>query len=188
MIVSYNHMLCKLTSFLFSCSRAISARNPCRRVSQPSTPSGLAMIKCGTQHASCAAPAVSCLWTWSTSGRRARCTAGVTMATVRSLDVEDVMRWLDGLFIFNSLRVMCLRNDCFIFILVSIQHFGVSVLSSSSVMSILKLKARTGIWSTSAVSTATASWLERRMLWRMTSPSANPATWKTTLWWVSLHK
>lgn len=57
-----------------------------------------------------------------------------------------------------------------------------SVHSWSSVMSTLRPKARTGIWSTSAVLTVTASLPERRMSWRMTSLSASHATWRTTLW------
>lgn len=55
--------------------------------------------------------------------------------------------------------------------------------SWSSVTSTPRPRARTGIWSTSAVLTVTASLLGRRMSWRMTSLSASPATWRTTPWW-----
>jgi len=171
--------LCFLSS---PSSRAITARSPWDWVSQPSMLSEPAMKNYGTRHALCAVPAVNCLWTWSTSGRKTKCTADVTTETVRSLDVQAVMRWSNDFLSF--FEISGFADDC---VVVGKQSTFCYVYfhSWSSAMSTLKQRGRTGIWSISAVSNVTASWLERRMWWRKTSLSAHPATWKTMLWWVS---
>lgn len=58
----------------------------------------------------------------------------------------------------------------------------VCVYSWSSVMSTLRLRARTGIWSTFAVLSVIASLLERHMSWKMTNLFASLATWRPMLW------
>lgn len=93
-------------------SRATSASCPCVRVSLRCTQSVLAMTICGTQPASCAAPAQSSWWTWSTSGRRDGCTADATTETVRSHAAGAVTRWGVGEAGMRGVRGELRRDSC----------------------------------------------------------------------------
>lgn len=168
----------------FPLSHAITVSSRCVWVSRPSTLSGPATTSCGTQPALSVVPAQNFWWTWSTSGRKASCTADATTETARSRAVAAVMRW-EGKYLFKLIYM----SSCVIFLRSAAllnPPFDVCVHSLSSVMSTLRLRARTGTWSTSAVLTVIAFLLERHMSWKMTSLSASPATWRTTLWWDTL--
>ncbi len=166
----------------FPSRRVITVSSRCVWASLPSTLSALATTSCGIQPASCAVPALSYWWTWSTSGRKESCTVDATMATARSRAAAAVTRWED----VKSVLEILSGFDSFSFKVCSSAQstfWCISIHSWSSVMSTRRPRARTGIWSTSAVLNVIASSPEKHTSWRTTNPSASPATWRTTLWW-----
>lgn len=100
-------------------------------------------------------------------------------ATLRRLWWGEGVIWA---FCFFKLQSKCC-SDSRLRLCWCLLSWCLCVHSWSSVTSTPRPRARTGIWSTSAVLTVTSSLLGRRMSWRMKSPSASPATWRTTPWW-----